>query len=579
MKVGINKTKGRTAAAIKASETVNKAGGVAYEVKDPVARMLHIVGQMFGEPTYYKDADSDTQERTSEAQAVIDTAQEIASGKQWADLLPIAAWARTELHMRTTPIVIFAVAAEFLPKNPLAKRDDGRAHLRVYAKSILQRADEPRLAFAAWTALYGQADVKGVRQAMVPNSLKRAISDRLATTPENLLAKYNYDGSPSLADTIRATDSTLVRHPKFMYFVNREKWLPKAKETPTLQARYELARCESLTDKARELISASHATWEDVISQFGSLKETWEAVIPQMGYMAVIRNLRNFIEAGVDLVAAGVLKKLTDPEQVQSSRQLPFRFLSAARAVGGAPEGRISGVRSVKANKVVDAIDEALTVMVKGLPTIPGKTAFFLDNSGSMSAPISKDSTVTMVDAGNLLGALFGLKSEDSIICAFTDKPYPVEMRKADSVLTNMERLNEAGGNGSSTNAWLCPPLLRTKGFKADRIVLISDGQCWDSTGYYGGGSASFRSAVEAYRKWAGKDTWVHSINLCGTVQSQMSEKDKNVNLLSGFSDKVLDMICVAEGIVDGKVDKARAVPPLDEIRRSVRPFERAVRM
>lgn len=559
MKVGIKKNK-----SVAPESTVNKAGGVAYEVKDPVARMLHIVGQMFGEPTYYKDADADTQERTSEAQAVIDTAQEIASGEQWADLLPIAAWARTELHMRTTPVVLFAVAAEFLSRNPLAKREDGRAHLRVYAKSILQRADEPRLAFAAWRALYGKVDAKGLRKAVVPNALKRAIADCLATTPENLLAKYNYDGSPTLADTIRASNPALVKQPKFMFFVNREKWLPKAAETPTLKARYDLARCKTLNDEARQLIVASHATWEDVISQFGSTKETWEAVIPQMGYMALIRNLRNFIEAGVDLVATGVLAKLTDPEQVQSSRQLPFRFLSAARAVGGAPSGRVVGIRSAKATNVIDAIDEALTVMVRALPSIPGKTAFFLDNSGSMSSPLSKDSTVSMVDAGNLLGALFGLKSEDSVICAFTDKPYPAEMRKADSVLTNMGRLSEAGGDGGSTNAHLCPPFLRTKGFKADRIILISDMQCWDSTGYYGGG---FRDAVEAYRKWAGKDTWVHSINVAGTVQSQMSERDKNVNLLSGFSDKILDMICAAEGIVDGKVDKARAVLPIEKIR------------
>ena len=45
--------------------------------------------------------------------------------------------------LRTTPTVLFAVAAEHLPKNPDAKRADGRAHLRVYAEHVLQRADEP----------------------------------------------------------------------------------------------------------------------------------------------------------------------------------------------------------------------------------------------------------------------------------------------------------------------------------------------------------------------------------------------------------------------------------------------------
>src|SRR5262249_1500052 len=57
------------------------------------------------------------------------------------------------------------------------------------------------------------------------------------------------------------------------------------------------------------------------------------AVIPSMGYMALLRNLRDFDEAGVcDDIAAAVAAKLADPAQVLRSRQLPLRFLSAYRA-------------------------------------------------------------------------------------------------------------------------------------------------------------------------------------------------------------------------------------------------------
>ncbi len=52
-----------------------------------------------------------------------------------------------------------------------------------------------------------------------------------------------------------------------------------------------------------------------------------------MGYMALLRNLRNFDEAGVsDAVAGRVAERLADPAQVAKSRQLPMRFLSAYRA-------------------------------------------------------------------------------------------------------------------------------------------------------------------------------------------------------------------------------------------------------
>src|SRR3712207_7767035 len=52
------------------------------------------------------------------------------------------------------------------------------------------------------------------------------------------------------------------------------------------------------------------------------------ALAPTMGYMALLRNLRNFDEAGMpDEVAAVVAARLGDPDEVARSRQLPYRFL------------------------------------------------------------------------------------------------------------------------------------------------------------------------------------------------------------------------------------------------------------
>ena len=52
-----------------------------------------------------------------------------------------------------------------------------------------------------------------------------------------------------------------------------------------------------------------------------------------LGYLALLRNLRNLDEAGVpDDVAARVAARLADPEQVRRSRVFPFRFLAAYQA-------------------------------------------------------------------------------------------------------------------------------------------------------------------------------------------------------------------------------------------------------
>jgi hypothetical protein len=61
-------------------------------------------------------------------------------------------------------------------------------------------------------------------------------------------------------------------------------------------------------------------TWENALSFAGSRVDKarlWTALIPAMGYTALLRNLRNFDEAGVpDDVAARVAARLADPEQV-----------------------------------------------------------------------------------------------------------------------------------------------------------------------------------------------------------------------------------------------------------------------
>ena len=86
-----------------------------------------------------------------------------------------------------------------------------------------------------------------------------------------------------------------------------------------------------------DALKAAGMTWEDVLSLAGNKvgkADLWAALIPSMGYMALLRNLRNFDEAGVsDEVAATVAARLSDPEQVAKSRQFPMRFLSAYRAV------------------------------------------------------------------------------------------------------------------------------------------------------------------------------------------------------------------------------------------------------
>ena len=83
-----------------------------------------------------------------------------------------------------------------------------------------------------------------------------------------------------------------------------------------------------------ERLAAAGITWEALAGwlQGPMDKAAWEAVIPSMGSMALVRNLRNFDEAGVsDEVAARVAARISDPaEVVEPTMQIVFAVLTLA---------------------------------------------------------------------------------------------------------------------------------------------------------------------------------------------------------------------------------------------------------
>lgn len=105
-------------------------------------------------------------------------------------------------------------------------------------------------------------------------------------------------------------------------------------------------------------------------------REQWELFIPEMGYMALLRNLRNFDDAGIpDALARTIGKKLSDAGEVKRSKQFPYSFHTAWL---NAPSPRWKR-----------HLDKALDFSVPNIPQLDGRNLVLVDTSGSMSAPIS----------------------------------------------------------------------------------------------------------------------------------------------------------------------------------------------
>ncbi|MCW4025852.1 MAG: TROVE domain-containing protein, partial [Candidatus Bathyarchaeota archaeon] len=532
-----------------------------HEIQDPSERLISIVGSsFFNEPAYHP---ADATPRTNEDGAVVghyydsssldeqakliiqtameiaETAEEVANSDSPRDLLAIAHWARKELKIRTTPQILLAVAAEM----PATKK-----YVREYCKKIIQRADELKQVFAGYRHLFGS-------DSALPNSLKRGLADSFSKFGEYDFLKYEGKDRPHFADILKMIDRKKGWPlPKALDHYLKTGEITDEKEIPLIANRKALAKLKEFGPRAKELAKRSHATWENLLSQFGNSREVWEHLIDSgMPYMAAMRNLRNMVEAGVSAKhQAKIAKKIVDG--AVDGKQLPFRYVSAEFALRGQTQKSYFG-RSRKQPEVpenakvyVDALRQALEKILEAMPDIPGRTIVATDNSASMDQAVSEKSMVTRNMAGTILGALFKRKSAPgSVIGGFGDFWKPLQGGNDLSVTELAERVG-ALDVGHSTNAENVIEWALGHSKKFDRIIIVSDMQTYGG----GGGGWGYRrhsqykplkQLIEKYRAEKNKDCKLHCIDLGGTGRSLTEQQDTNTNLISGFSEKLLNMI------------------------------------
>jgi len=394
-------------------------------------------------------------------------------------------------------------APEDTSKNlPLIKKyvqwlNDGREpkkDVKQYAPKIIQRADEPAEALAYWTSVFGS-------KAKLPNALKKGLAEALSKFDEYQLAKWDKGGRDmKLRDVIRLV------HPR-----------PNDQERAALYKR------------AIEGELKTPETWEVKISGGGSTSENWGEIAPKMGTMALLRNLRNFEQKGAQKALAEAKRRFRDPEAVQKSRLLPFRWYTALKHVSN--------------SDVADAVREAMELSVVNLPKWRGSTAIFSDNSGSMHSQLSSKSTVQYIEIAGVMSALaLHMTQDEYLIGAFGQTYKDVSLSRRDSVLTNAGRVANAHV-GHSTNAYLAIQSIRKRKKKFDRIFIFSDMQCYDTSGGSWYSDQSLAEEWKKYRQEVNSKAMLYSVDLAGYGSLQWPENDRSVYFLAGWSEKVLDLV------------------------------------
>jgi 60 kDa SS-A/Ro ribonucleoprotein len=322
----------------------------------------------------------------------------------------LAVEAREKMKLRHAPLLLV---------REMARHATHRGFVAETLARVIQRADE----LAEFVAIYW-------KDGRVPLSaqVKKGLAAAFPKFDEYALAKYDRSGPIKLRDVL------FLAHAK-----------------PRDQAQAELWK-RLIAD---ELVAPD--TWEVALSSGADKREAWERLLREqkLGALALLRNLRNMREAGVEeslvLAALGSLR---------TARVLPFRFLAAARY---APQWE-------------EALEQAMLKCVAGHEKLRGNTVVLVDVSGSMTAPLSRRSEMQRTDAAYGLAVLLREIGEKVAVFSFSDALVEVPARRgfalrdaiAASQRHNSTQLGKAITELNQTHAY-------------DRLIVITDEQAHDS--------------------------------------------------------------------------------------------------
>ena len=371
-----------------------------------------VLACLLWEGTFYEDG-----------QSVADRIKGLVPQCNPQEVASLAIEVREQMHLRHVPLLLIRELARY----------PSRFSVGWLLRRVVQRADE----LAEFLALYwDKRDPKSGRrkpgQYPLAAQVKKGLGWALAKFDEYQLAKYKAEGKVvSLADVIK-----LVR--------------PKPRDEA--QA--------ALWKRVLDGKLAPAGTHEERMSAGEDAKTVFEDLLRsgKLGHMALLRNLRKMDEVGAAeaLVMGGLLVGAA------KSKALPFRYISAARAVP----------------RWEPQIDQAMQLAMKNLPKLPGKTVVLVDVSGSMDDHMSGKSDLTRKDAGAALAVLVVGIAESVRVFTFSDNPSEIPAREGMALVDLVHKARSGG-----TNLGEAIRHVAAKVPDADRLIVFTDEQSHDSVG------------------------------------------------------------------------------------------------
>jgi hypothetical protein len=473
---------------VEATKTINLAGGEAYAQSAKLEFVSHLLTSFVGNQFY-----------RTEDEGIKTLKNLIANISDNKFLAKAAIFARNEYGMRS---VTHIVAAE------LAKKVKGESWTKEFFNKVVFRPDDMTEILAYYMSKYGKP---------VPNSLKKGLALAFEKFDAYQIGKYRKEnGDISLVDVVN------IVHPKATPVITSlVKGTLKSKDT-----------WEASLSKAGQEASAKAETAEEREEIVADLKkDAWTEMVKsrKIGYMALLKNLRNILQNAPDAVDEACAM-LVEEKLVKTSKVLPFRFTTAMK--------EIEEIDNEGTRKIVKAINKAIDISLSNVPKFPGKTLVVVDNSGSMEGK--------PIEIASLFAAVI-YKATDADMMVFSDNANYIKPNPDDSTVTIAKNIKD-GCQSAGTNFHA---IFNAASKKYDRIIILSDMQGW--MGHY-----TPKVEFEAYKSKHAATPYIYSWDLAG--QGTMQFPEKNVVALAGFSDKVFDIMGMVETDKNALIKRIEAV-------------------
>lgn len=483
------------------NKTTNLAGGEAY-TQSPELELVSFVLTSFVKDQYYQK-ESEVPKRVTDLLAKVKP--EFAA--------KAAIFTRNEFNMRSISHVVAAELAQLAAGKPWAKS--------FYEKVVVRPDDITEILSYYFSKSKDQKET---------NAMRKGLGAAFNKFDGYQLSKYRAEGK-----AISLVDAVNILHPRSTD-KNREalKLLLEGRLSNQNTWETKLTQAGQKATDADELKDLKGKAWSDLLGE------------GKLGYMALLKNLRNILDQADQKTIDLALQTLADPERVKKSRVLPFRFYTAYNELLS-----LSGKNS---RTTLSALGKALEASFANVPKFDGETLVVVDHSGSMGSGPASDFQI---------GAMFGAslaKSNNADFMHFGSTAAYLNIDLDSTVLSQLshfDTLNRGGyygggaskhnvGHGTNFHA-----IFDEANKPYDRIVIFSDMQGW--MGY-----DVPTSAANKYKARTGANPHIYTIDLAGHGTMQFPEN--RVYALAGFSEKMFDIMQLLEQDPKALVHKIEAV-------------------